>query len=59
MRDLGFETTIFIEKGSVVYNVSGLYLATKRLFDIIGALFLSLFLLPLFAIKCLYIRLIR
>ncbi|MGI6085364.1 MAG: sugar transferase [Acetivibrionales bacterium] len=58
MRDLGFETTIFIEKGSVVYNVSGVYLATKRIFDIIGALFLSLFLLPLFAIICLYIRLI-
>jgi lipopolysaccharide/colanic/teichoic acid biosynthesis glycosyltransferase len=58
MRDIGFETVRIIENGSLIYNVSGVYLAIKRLFDIIGALLLSLFMLPLFVLICLFIRLI-
>jgi hypothetical protein len=36
MRDIGFETVRIIENRSLIYNVSGVYLAVKRLFDIIG-----------------------
>lgn len=59
MRDIGFETVRIIENSSLIYNASGEYLAAKRLFDIIGALLLILFFLPLFAIIYLLIRLIH
>lgn len=58
MRDIGFETVRIIESSSLIYNVSRIYLAGKRLFDIIGALLLILVFFPLFALICLLIRLI-
>ncbi|MGI6669052.1 MAG: sugar transferase [Acetivibrionales bacterium] len=58
MRDIGFETVRILENRSLIYNVSGVYLAVKRLFDIIGALLLILLLFPLFALIYLFIRIV-
>jgi lipopolysaccharide/colanic/teichoic acid biosynthesis glycosyltransferase len=58
MRDIGFETVRIIENSSLSYNVSGLYLAAKRLIDIIGALLLILLFLPIFSLAYLFTRII-
>lgn len=59
MRDIGFETNIIIENSSLIYNVSREYLAIKRLFDIISAVLLIVFFIPLLSVVYLYIRLIH
>ena len=58
MRDIRSETISIIEKSTLVYNVSNGYLASKRTYDIIGALTLLLFFAPLFTVVIIFIRLV-